>query len=64
MTRLRLNDPQLSCNHHEFDSVEIQLLEQQHYLTTLGPDKLIRGHVAALKANYIERDFTIHGRLY
>ena len=64
MTRLRLNEPQLSCNHHEFDSVETQRLEQQHYLTTLGHDKLIRGHVAALMAYYIERDLTHHGRHY
>ena len=64
MTRLGLNEPELSCNHHEFDSVETQRLEQQPYLTTLGPDKLIRVHVAALMADYIERDFTYHGRLY
>ena len=64
MTRLRLNEPQLSCDHHEFDSVETQRLEQQCYLTTLGTDKLIRGHVAALMADYIERNLTNHGRRY
>ena len=64
MTCLRLNKPQLSYNHHEFDSVKTQRLEQQHYITTLGHDKLIRGHVATLKADYIERDFTHHGRHY
>jgi hypothetical protein len=64
MTRLGLNKPELSCNHHEFDRVETQRLEQQHYLTTLGTDKLIRGHIAALMADYIERDLTNHGRHY
>ena len=49
MTSLGLNEPQLLCDHHEFDSVETHWLEQQRYLTTLGPDKLIQGHVAALK---------------
>ena len=37
--------------------------EQQRYLTTLGHDKLIQGHVTALLAGDIERDFTYHGRL-
>ena len=64
MTRIGLNEPELSCDHNEFDSVETQRLEQQCYLTTLGTDKLIRGHVAALLADYIERDLTNHGRHY
>ena len=64
MISLGLCEPQLLCDLHEFDSVETQRLEQQHYLTTLGPDKPIQGHVAALMADRIEMDFTYHGRLY
>ena len=41
-----------------------QRSEQQHYLTTLGPDKLIWGCVTALMAAITERDFTYHGRQY
>ena len=64
MTHIGLNEPELSYDHNEFDSVETQRLEQQCYLTTLGTDKLIRGHVAALMTDYIERDLTNHGRHY
>ena len=41
-----------------------QRSEQQRYLTTLGPDKLIWGRVTALMAAITEKDFTYHGRLY
>ena len=41
-----------------------QRSEQQRYLTTLGPDKLNRGHVTAIMAADTERDFTYHGRQY